>query len=52
MATELVEKEGEDSTVQIVCGTVLASAGEVEKALEVLGKHQGNLEVYVNDYCG
>jgi coatomer subunit epsilon len=48
LARELADKEGEDSVVQVICGTVLASAGEVDKALELLGKHQGNLEAYVS----
>ncbi len=47
-ARELAEKEGEDSVVQVVCGAVLAAAGEYEQAIELLGKHQGNLEAYVN----
>ena len=33
--------------VQVVCGTVLAAAGEYDKAVELLGKHQGNLEACV-----
>jgi coatomer subunit epsilon len=44
LATQLAESEGEDPVVQICCGTVLASAGETAKAIELLGKHQGNLE--------
>lgn len=48
LAEELADKEGEDSVVQVVCGTILAAAGEYEKAVELLGKHQGNLEAYVN----
>ncbi|ERF73873.1 hypothetical protein EPUS_05885 [Endocarpon pusillum Z07020] len=44
LARELAETDGEDSVVQVVCGTVLAAAGEYEKAVELLGKHQGNLE--------
>jgi hypothetical protein len=47
MARELADSEEEDSTVQVLCGTVLASAGENEKAIELLGKHHGNLEAYV-----
>ena len=43
-ATELSESQGEDPIVQICCGTVLAAAGETEKAVELLGKHQGSLE--------
>ncbi len=44
LATSLAENEGEDPVVQIVCGTVLASSGSVPEAIDVLSKHQGNLE--------
>jgi coatomer protein complex subunit epsilon len=43
-ATSLAESEGEDGTVQICAGTVLASAGEYATAIELLQKHQGSLE--------
>lgn len=44
LATQLAASEGEDSVVQVVCGTVLASAGEKATAIELLSKHQGSLE--------
>ena len=44
LAEELADSEGEDAVVQICCGSVLASAGQNEKALELLSKHQGCLE--------
>lgn len=45
VATELADSaDSEDSTVQICAGTVLVNAGEYAKAIELLGKHQGNLE--------
>ncbi len=50
LARELAETEAEDSVVQVVCGTVLAAVGEYEKAVELLGKHQGNLEACVRPY--
>ncbi|KAJ4511764.1 hypothetical protein HRR83_004198 [Exophiala dermatitidis] len=43
-ALSLAESDGEDPTVQICAGTVLAAAGEYAKAIELLSKHQGNLE--------
>jgi coatomer subunit epsilon len=43
-ATSLAESEGEDATVQICAGTVLASAGEYAAAIDLLQKHQGSLE--------
>lgn len=44
LATQLAETEGEDPVVQICCGIVLASAGEISQAIDLLLKHQGNLE--------
>jgi coatomer subunit epsilon len=43
-ATALAESDGEDSVVQICAGTVLASHGEHTAAIDLLSKHQGNLE--------
>ncbi|KAL2418142.1 hypothetical protein ABEF95_005061 [Exophiala dermatitidis] len=43
-ALSLAESDGEDPTVQICAGTILAAAGEYAKAIELLSKHQGNLE--------
>lgn len=44
VAEELAATSGENSIVQVLAGTVLHAGGESEKALELLGKHQGNLE--------
>jgi len=41
---KLVEREGENLTVQLCGGTVLARSGELEEALAVLSKHQGSLD--------
>ncbi|KAH8911001.1 hypothetical protein BR93DRAFT_304208 [Coniochaeta sp. PMI_546] len=43
---ELAESdEGQDNgVVQVLGGTVLAAAGKSEEALQLLGRHQGNLE--------
>lgn len=43
-ATALSEKSGDNLTVQLLCGTVLANAGETEAALALLSKHQGSLD--------
>ncbi|KIX06415.1 uncharacterized protein Z518_04391 [Rhinocladiella mackenziei CBS 650.93] len=43
-ASSLADSDPEDAVVQICAGTVLASAGEYGKAIELLNKHQGNLE--------
>ena len=44
-AERLAEKEGgENLTVQLLCGTILARAGKPEKAVEVLSRHQGSLD--------
>lgn len=40
----LVETESENTTVQLLGGTVLQAAGKTEEALSLLSKHQGNLE--------
>ncbi|KAI9767755.1 MAG: hypothetical protein M1840_005436 [Geoglossum simile] len=37
-------KSPDNATVQVVGGTILHAAGRSEAALELLGKHQGNLE--------
>ena len=44
LATQLCESDPEDPIVQILCGTILSSAGETQTALDLLSKHQGNLE--------
>ncbi len=46
-ATALAESEGEDGTVQLCAGTVLAAAGDYTTAIDLLQKHQGSLEAVV-----
>jgi coatomer subunit epsilon len=41
---KLVGSAGDNATVQVVGGTVLAAAGLAEEALALLGGHQGNCE--------
>lgn len=43
-AKKLAEAKGDNMNVQILCGTVLAAAGETEEALALLMKHQGSLD--------
>ena len=43
---KLVEVESENTTVQLLGGTVLQAAGKTEEALSLLSKHQGSLEAY------
>jgi len=43
-AQKLAQSAGENATVQVLGGTVLAAAGLAEEALALLGAHQGNLE--------
>ncbi|KAL9065305.1 MAG: hypothetical protein Q9161_008334 [Pseudevernia consocians] len=40
----LIEAESENTTVQLLGGTVLQAAGKTEEALSLLSKHQGSLE--------
>lgn len=48
---KLVEQHGQENlTVQLVAGIVYEGAGETEKALEVLSKHQGSLDAYVTTH--
>jgi coatomer subunit epsilon len=49
-AKALAEKEPENGTVQVLCGTVLQAEGQSEDALALLAKHQGNLEACVSIY--
>ena len=44
LASSLAESESEDAVVQICCGIVLAASGSTAEAIELLSKHQGNLE--------
>jgi len=43
-AEKLAEAQGDNLTVQLLCGTVLARAGKQEQALQLLAKHQGSLD--------
>ena len=43
-AEKLAEEQGDNLTVQLLCGTVLARAGKQEQALQLLAKHQGSLD--------
>jgi coatomer protein complex subunit epsilon len=43
-AKKLAETKGDNMNVQILCGTVLANAGETDEALALLAKHQGALD--------
>ena len=40
----LAQEQGDNLTVQLLCGTVLANAGLSEEALALLAKHQGSLD--------
>ena len=42
----LIETDSENTTVQLLGGTVLQAAGKTEEALSLLSKHQGSLEAY------
>lgn len=42
----LIKTESENTTVQLLGGTVLQAAGRTEEALSPLSKHQGSLEAY------
>ena len=43
---KLVETESENTTVQLLGGTILQGAGKTEEALSLLSKHQGSLDAY------
>jgi len=43
-AEKLAEEQGDNLTVQLLCGTVLARAGKQEQALQLLAQHQGSLD--------
>ncbi|KAK3988299.1 coatomer epsilon subunit-domain-containing protein [Cladorrhinum sp. PSN332] len=44
IAESLAQSAGDNATVQLVGGTVLAAAGKSEEALALLGNHQGSLD--------
>ncbi|KAK1071059.1 hypothetical protein LTR74_003708 [Friedmanniomyces endolithicus] len=43
-AERLAEKEGDNLSVQLLCGTILARAEKAEQALQSLAKHTGSLD--------
>ncbi|KAI9720287.1 MAG: hypothetical protein M1828_005750 [Chrysothrix sp. TS-e1954] len=43
-AAQLAKEHGENLSVELLCGTVLANAGRREEALALLAKHQGSLD--------
>jgi len=43
-AADLAGSEGDNATVQVCCGTVLAGTGRYKEAVELLGRHQGSLD--------
>jgi len=43
-AESLAEKNGDNLSVQLLCGTVLADAEKHEQALALLSRHQGSLD--------
>lgn len=46
-AATLAAKNGENLSVELLCGTVLANAGRKDEALALLAKHQGSLDACV-----
>ncbi|KXT12154.1 hypothetical protein AC579_10374 [Pseudocercospora musae] len=43
-AERLAESNGDNLTVELLCGTILARAGKPDSALSLLSKHQGSLD--------
>lgn len=43
-AEKLSEQHGDNLTVQLLCGTVLARSDKQEQALQLLAQHQGSLD--------
>ena len=43
-AERLAEQAGENLSVELLCGTILARAGKSEQAIALLQKHQGSLD--------
>ena len=43
-AERLAESQGDNLTVQLLCGTILAQAGKPEQAVQLLNRHQGSLD--------
>ena len=46
-AATLAKSNGQNLTVQLLCGTMLANAGRKDEALALLAKHQGSLDACV-----
>lgn len=44
LAKSLAQESADNSSVQVLAGTVLQAAGESEEALALLSQHQGNCE--------
>lgn len=44
--SELIQADSEDDTVQVIGATIMYSEGRVDEALELLSKHENNLEAY------
>lgn len=47
-AQKLAAEQGDNLSVQLLAGSVLANAGLTEEALALLAKHQGSLDAYVS----
>ncbi|CAK4031229.1 Coatomer subunit epsilon-1 [Lecanosticta acicola] len=43
-AEQLAESAGDNLSVEILCGTILARAGKQDQALQLLSRHQGSLD--------
>ena len=43
-AERLAESQGDNLTVELLCGSILARAGKPEQAVQLLSKHQGSLD--------
>lgn len=43
---KLIQTETDDNTVQVIGATMLYSEGQTDEALELLSKHENNLEAY------
>lgn len=43
-AGKLADSDGDNLTVELLCGTVLARAGKAEQAVALLQRHQGSLD--------
>jgi coatomer protein complex subunit epsilon len=46
IAEKLASQSADNSTVQVLAGTVLQAAGKSEEALALLSQHQGNCTLY------